>query len=169
MAQIIQFPVRHSNAYGNLMQLVEATDDIASLEMYAEATAVCNEEGYFFPGELDEIMEQLRAKRLKLAEPEKKPAVQVVGPGLYMYTPEMGEQKPSCQIEAMRSYYGKHFHLYTPLDLKGKGITLNGVVEEKNLTASGKYRAGWFEYTVTARAFEKLQEKYSISQECLLD
>ena len=169
MAQIIQFPARHSSAYENLRQLVGITDDIVSLEMYAEATAACNEAGYFFPGELDDIKEQLRTKRLKLAEPEKKPAAKVNGPGLYMYTPEMGEQKPSCQIEAMRSYYGKHFHLYTPLDLKGKGITLDGVLEEKNLNASGKYRAGWFEYTVTARAFEKLQEKYSISQERLLD
>lgn len=86
-----------------------------------------------------------------------------------MYCPEMGEQKPACQIEAHRSYYGKHFHISTPLELKGRGITFDGILEAKNLTASGQYKAGWREYTVTERAFEKLQEQYSISQENLLD
>ena len=81
----------------------------------------------------------------------------------------MGESRPDCQIVAQRSYYGKHFHISTPLSLKGRGITFDGVKEEKNLTASGKFMAGWNEYTVTERAFEKLQEKYSISQESLLD
>ena len=81
----------------------------------------------------------------------------------------MGEQKPKCQIEAERSYYGRHYHIDTPLELKGRGITFDRVLEAKNLTASARYRVGWREYTVTERAFKKLQEQYTISQEVLLD
>ena len=81
----------------------------------------------------------------------------------------MGEQKPKCQIEANRSYYGKHFHLFTPLELKGRGITKDGVCDPDRLTPKFQYRAGWNEYTVTERAFNTLQEKYTISQESLLD
>ncbi|MFR2881294.1 MAG: hypothetical protein ACLTC8_10340 [Lachnospiraceae bacterium] len=41
--------------------------------------------------------------------------------------------------------------------------------EAKNLRPNYQYMDGWFEYTVTERAFEKLQEQYTISQELLLD
>lgn len=169
MAQIIQFPQRQSNAFSNLSQLIDITEDSLALQEYASVMAVCAEENYFFPGEVEKLTEQVRKKRLELAAPKEKPARPVDGPGLYCYTPEMGEQKPSCQIEAQRSYYGKHFHIQTPLDLKGKGIILDGVIDESRLTDQYKYKAGWFEYTVTTRAYEKLQEKYSISQEVLLD
>ena len=103
------------------------------------------------------------------ARPEEKPAEIPEKPGLYCYTPEMGEQKPKCQIEAERSYYGRHYHINTPLELKGRGIKKDGVKEAKNLRPNYQYMAGWFEYTVTERAFEKLQEQYTISQELLLD
>lgn len=43
------------------------------------------------------------------------------------------------------------------------------VLEAKNLTERYQYKAGWNEYTVTERAFDMLQQKYSISQESLLD
>ena len=81
----------------------------------------------------------------------------------------MGEQKPQCQIEAARSYYGRHYHISTPLELKGRGITFDRVLEAKNLTERYQYKDGWNEYTVTERAFDMLQQKYSISQESLLD
>ena len=43
------------------------------------------------------------------------------------------------------------------------------VLEAKNLTERYQYKDGWNEYTVTERAFDMLQQKYSISQESLLD
>lgn len=169
MAAIIQFPQRESNSYRNLTRLIDLADNTAALGFYAEALVVGIEEGNFLPGEQEKLTEQIRSKRLDLTRPETRPAVKADKPGLYLYCPEMGESRPDCQIVAQRSYYGKHFHISTPLSLKGRGITFDGVKEEKNLTASGKFMAGWNEYTVTERAFEKLQEKYSISQESLLD
>lgn len=111
----------------------------------------------------------LRGWLMENARPEEKPAAIPEKPGLYCYTPEMGEQKPKCQIEAERSYYGRHYHINTPLELKGRGIKKDGVKEAKNLRPNYQYMDGWFEYTVTERAFEKLQEQYTISQELLLD
>lgn len=169
MAAIIQFPQRESNSYRNLTRLIDLADNTAALGFYTEALVVGIEEGNFLPGEQEKLTEQIRSKRLDLTRPETRPAVKAEKPGLYLYCPEMGESRPDCQIVAQRSYYGKHFHISTPLSLKGRGITFDGVKEEKNLTASGKFMAGWNEYTVTERAFEKLQEKYSISQESLLD
>lgn len=169
MAKIIQFPVKSSNAYTNLEQLIAISDSTASIEEYFEVMAVCDEAGYFLPGEIEKLTEQVRQKRLDLAKPELKPAVNADAPGLYLYCPEMGEQKPQCQIEAARSYYGRHYHISTPLELKGRGITFDRVLEAKNLTERYQYKDGWNEYTVTERAFDMLQQKYSISQESLLD
>lgn len=58
---------------------------------------------------------------------------------------------------------------YAKMQLKGRGIKKDGVKEAKNLRPNYQYMDGWFEYTVTERAFEKLQEQYTISQELLLD
>lgn len=168
-ATIIQFPQTHSNIFLNLTQLIKLASDNRAVEEYAEIMAVCHEEGDFKPGEIEVLQEQIRARRLENAKPEEKPAVIPDKPGLYCYTPEMGEQKPKCQIEAERSYYGSHYHISTPLQLKGRGITFDRVLESKNLSKSAQYRLGWREYTVTERAFEKLQEQYTISQELLLD
>lgn len=168
-ATIIQFPQTHSNIFLNLTQLIELASDNLVVEEYAELMAVCHEEGNFRPGEVETLQEQIRARRLENARPEEKPAVIPEKPGLYCYTPEMGEQKPKCQIEAERSYYGRHYHINTPLELKGRGITFDRVLESKNLSKSAQYRLGWREYTVTKRAFDILKEKYSISMERLLD
>lgn len=169
MAIIIQFPVQHSNAYNNLTQLFPICENTASLEEYFEIMAVCHEAGYFLAGEIEELTEQIRSRRLELSKPELKPAASADVPGLYIYCPEMGEQKPECQIEAARSYYGSHYHISTPLQLKGRGITFERVLESKNLSKSAQYRTGWNEYIVTERAFDMLQKKYSISQESFLD
>lgn len=169
MAQIIEFPARTSNAYYNLTRLLDLASGIEELNFYENTAAFTSAKGVFFPGEYDKLTEQIRKKRLDLAKPAEKPAVKTDKPGLYIYCPEMGEKKPDCQIEAQRSYYGRHFHICTPLELKGRGITFDRILEAKNLTASGQYKAGWREYTVTERAFEKLKEKYTISQESLLD
>lgn len=169
MAQIIEFRQRRSNAYHNLTRLIEISNDTATLEFYAKALAVSAKEGLLLPGELENLTEQIREKRLDLAKPKQKAAQEVTGPGFYLYCPEMGESHPECQIIAQRSYYGKHFHISTPLSLKGRGVTFDGVKEAKNLKEKYQFMAGWNEYTVTERAFEKLQEQYSISQESLLD
>lgn len=169
MAKIIQFPVQHSNTYHNLTRLVDLAENTAVLEFYAEALVVGAEEGNLIPGEYEQLTEQIRTKRLDLAKPVLKPAVNADAPGLYLYCPEMGEQKPECQIEAARSYYGRHYHISTPLQLKGRGITFDRVLEAKNLSERYQYKVGWNEYTVTERAFNMLQQKYSISQESLLD
>lgn len=166
MAKIIEF---HSKAYNNLSLLFAICESKEALEEYFECMAVLNETGRFLPGEAQALSEQVRAKRLELARPEQKPAAIVDHPGLYLYHPEMGEQKPQCQIEAARSYYGRHFHIYTPLQLKGRGIVFENVCDEKNTAKSAYYKIGWNEYTVTVRAFDKLCEQYSVSQECLLD
>lgn len=169
MAQILEFPKRYSNAYLNLSQLLSMTDDADVLEEYNQVMQMCNGQGHFLPGEYEDLAERLRIRRLDIARPEVKPEIQATAPGLYIYCPERGEQKPSCQIEALRSYYGKHYHLETPLELKGKGITADGILEEKNLGERSRYKVGWFRYTVTQRAFGKILEKYSVSQESLLD
>ena len=168
-ATIIQFPQQQSVSFMNLTQLINLASDNQVVEEYAEIMAVCHEEGNFKPGEVETLQEQIRTIRLENARPEEKPEVIPENPGLYCYTPEMGEQKPKCQIEAERSYYGRHYHINTPLQLKGRGITFNRVLESKNLSKSDQYRLGWREYTVTERAFEKLLEQYTISQELLLD
>lgn len=78
-------------------------------------------------------------------------------------------QKIHLRIIGRERHYGRHYHINTPLELKGRGIKKDGVKEAKNLRPNYQYMAGWFEYTVTERAFEKLQEQYTISQELLLD
>ena len=90
-------------------------------------------------------------------------------PGTHLYWPEMGDRKPECKIEASLSYYGKHYFLDTPLELKGRGIMFLGKLESKNLTTSGQYKAGWNHYQVTTRAFNLLKQQYPISMEALLD
>lgn len=80
-----------------------------------------------------------------------------VGAGTYLYTPEMNQEKPSCQIEAALSHYGKHYFLKTREVLKGRGITLD------------KSENGINYYKATSRAYDILKANYSISFECNLD
>lgn len=169
MAQIIQFTAAGSNTYQNLERLIRIAESAEVLEFYAKALAVSYEEGRLFSGEEQALSGQIRNRLQEVGRPDQKPAQDADAPGVYIYCPEMGEQKPDCQIEAQLSYYGKHYYLYTPLELRGKGIVMKGVLEENNLTASGKYRTGWLEYKVTERAFNRLKEKYSISMESWLD
>lgn len=169
MAQIIEFPKFESNGYKNLLMLIELTNDTDVLNFYAETLDIMVECEYITPAECEMLSEQIRKKRLEISRPVQKPAVEASDPGLYVYCPEMGEGKPACQIEAERSYYGRHYYLRTPLELRGKGIRLNRTLEEKNLKAADKYKAGWLEYLVTERAFDRLLDQYTISMESLLD
>lgn len=174
MAQIIEFPrqaQRMSNAYHNLTRLIDAAESEATLEFYIEALVVSHEEGELYPGEAEKLSAQIRQKGRDLAKPEKKMVMvqEVTGPGLYIWCPEMGEGQPECQIRARIGHYGTHYYLDTPLDLKGRGITFIEKHEAKNLTASGQFMAGWNRYKATERAFQKLQEQYSISMESNFD
>ena len=168
-ATIIQFPQQQSVAFMNLTQLVELASDNLMGEGYAKLMEDCYRKSEFRPGEFETLQEQIRKKRLENAKPKKKPAVAPTKPGLYCYTSEMGDQKPDCQIEVGLSCYDGHYHISTPLELKGRGIKKDCVFQAKNLCANYQYMDGWFEYSVTKRAFEKLKEQYTMSLEILLD
>lgn len=158
-----------STAAGNLEQLVQAADSTGQLAFYDGTVESCKTNNFLLVGEYERLKDLIRAKRLKIAEEEKKAAEDVKGPGLYCFTPEMGEQRPNCQIVAMCSYYGKHYHIYTPLQLKGLGVELVGLVSAMTAQELFHMENNCVEYLVTARAFEKLQKEYSISMECRLD
>ena len=72
-------------------------------------------------------------------------------------------------MEAQLSYYGKHYFIDTPLQIKGRGITFIKTYKSNELGNHGQYKAGWNEYKVTKKAYEKLKEQYAISMECCLD
>lgn len=166
MAQIIQFPVKEqvvSNGYNNLSRLISGAETTEALNWYIESMERLEKAGNLLDGEAQKLEEQGKKKRLEMSAADP-----VEVPGVYCYTPEMGGQKPDCQMEASRGYYGKHWFIDTPLELKGRGIELIKKYQEKDF-CSKDHRVGWNEYRVTNRAFEKLKEKYSISQECLFD
>lgn len=168
MAKIIRFPVKSSNGYKNFSELIQITTSKAALNFYIECIETAEKQGHFLEGEAEKLMEQGKKKRLEMARPEqtKEEATQ---PGVYCYTPEMGQQKPDCQMEASRGYYGKHWFIDTPLEIKGRGITFMKKYQEKDFCNPGNHRVGWNEYRVTEKAFEKLKEQYTISQEICLD
>ncbi|MGO4945856.1 hypothetical protein ACTQ50_05555 [Blautia sp. Sow4_E7] len=174
MGKIIQFQQRKeqkavSNGYDNLSRLIAIAATKEVLNFYIESIGQLEKRGSLLDGEAEKLEEQGRAKRLEIALPEKKEPEKVTGSGTYSYYPEMGEQKPDCQMEAILSYYGKHYFVDTPIQLKGRGITLVKQYTEKDFCNAGDHRVGWFEYQVTTRAFEKLKEQYSISMERCLD
>ncbi|MDO4439217.1 MAG: hypothetical protein Q4B86_07235 [Eubacteriales bacterium] len=159
MCTIIQFPKRaESNGYKNLVAFFEICDSVKSCNFYLESAEYLYESGKITENELYTLRRIGRQKRLSLANPESKP-IKADKPGTYTYTPEMGQKKPvGCQIEAGLCYYGKHYWVKTSLELKGRGIT-------KNEPA----RDGRNNYTVTVKAFEKLEAQYAISIEGRLD
>ena len=158
MYKIVNFPVRETNGFKNLKALFEICDSVESCNFYLESVENLAENGDITEKEMYALRRIGRQKRIELATP-KKEAQEVVANGQYNYCPEMGEQKPECQIEAKMSYYGKHYHLKTALELKGRGITKD----------SGDYGDNLNRYTVTKLAYEKLEKLYTISYRCLLD
>ena len=171
MAQIIQFQVKEkqvSNGYDNLSRLIAVAATKEVLNFYVESIEQLEKSGKLLDGEAQKLTEQGREKRLEMAKPDSVEKEAAEDPGVYRYIPEMGGPKPNCQMEASRGYYGKHWFIDPPLELKGRGIEFIKKYREKDF-CSKDHRVGWNEYRVTNRAFEKLKEKYSISQECLLD
>ena len=90
-------------------------------------------------------------------------------PGIKPYTPELGERKPSCKMEARLCHYGRHYYIDTAETLKGRGIEFVEKLAAGSLNAHGAYKTGWNKYRVTSRAFETLKSKHAIRMEAHLD
>lgn len=158
MCKIINFPVKESNGYNNLKNLFAVCESVAACNEYLGMIEVMHGKGSITDQEMYTLRRIGRQKRLELARPDTLEPATATVPGTYLYTPEMGGQKPAgCQIEAQLSYYGSHYHLKTALELKGRGITKDSSHGKTNY------------YTVTKLAYEKLQKEYKISYECFLD
>ncbi len=84
--------------------------------------------------------------------------VETAAIGTHCWTPEMGQSKPDTQIESNLSHYGKHYFLATRLELSGRGV------EQRSDHSDGRKR-----YKVTIKAYEKLEQQYSISRAAHLD
>lgn len=158
MCKIINFPAsQNTNGYNNLVALFGVCDSVESCNFYLESVEDLYNNGNITEKEMYTLRRIGRQKKIKLAVPEAEP-IKAVEPGTYLYTPEMGQQRPEgCQIEAQLSYYGSHYYLKTTLELKGRGITKDDC------------RNGINHYTVTKLAYKKLKEIYKISYECFLD
>lgn len=166
MCKIIQFPVKESNGYKNLTALFEICDTVESCNFYLESVEQLFQNGDITEKELYTLRRIGRQKRLKLANSEQG-SQRAEKPGAYTYTPEMGQKKPEgCQMEASRAYYGKHYFVDTPLELKGRGIT---EIEAHWGAGCRKQIENWKTYRVTKNAFEKLKTQYTISMKCCLD
>lgn len=84
--------------------------------------------------------------------------------GFCGFYPEMGEAKPVAHMEASLSHYGRHYFVYTPLELKGRGIEAQG----KFNGIPGSRKNGWNVYKVTLKAMDKLEAQYRVASEMLL-
>lgn len=158
MCKIINFPVKESNGYNNLKNLFAVCGSASVCNEYLGMIEIMHGKGNITDREMYTLRRIGRQKRLMLAHPDTLESTVATMPGTYLYTPEMGGQKPTgCQIEAQLSYYGSHYHLKTVLELKGRGITKDDSHGKTNY------------YTVTKLAYEKLQREYKISYECFLD
>jgi hypothetical protein len=80
-----------------------------------------------------------------------------IAKGVHSFTPEMGQRKPNCQMQASIGHYGGYY-IRTPLELKGRGIKLVDTSE-----------TGVNRFKVSDMAFQKLKSEYSISSESNLD
>lgn len=78
-------------------------------------------------------------------------------PGLHCHTPEMGDREPICPLRLSVRHYGGHY-IDSPFELKGRGIKFFQV------NSNGTNR-----YSVTNKALAKLEARYPIKMELLLD
>lgn len=176
---MIQFPAatvrhpaeeQHSNAYCNLLKFFDLCTTTRECSFYLEAAETSAGMGYLSETELLTLRRIGRQKRQSLAQPEPEPKRETAtAPGVYVYTPEMNEQEPDgIEMRASLSHCGKHYHVCTPHELRGRGITKD---ERPPRWKDGtrEARENWQCYTVTTRAFEKLKTQYKISMESLLD
>ncbi len=87
-------------------------------------------------------------------------------PGLYLYTPELGEKMPDCKMAARMSYTGEHYIVDTPFILYGRGIREIPVSWQPGCQQDIEH---WKSYRVTKAAFKKLEGRFAIRMPCLLD
>ena len=153
MCKIIPFPVQEPTGFINLKQFFEVSGTVKTTEFYLGTAEELARQNKITQSELLTLRRIGRQKLKTLSQT----AAPIVAPGLYMYTPEMGQEKPECQIDASLSYYGDHWFLTTKLSLKGRGVRLDKTENDTNY------------YIVTERAFEKLKTEYSISKVNYLD
>lgn len=71
-AQIIQFPVQHSNGYNNLIQLFEICDSLESCNFYLESVEQLFQKGYISEKEMYTLRRIGRGKRLEMEEANNK-------------------------------------------------------------------------------------------------
>lgn len=161
--------VLKSNAAKNLEQLIDMAECSQSLEFYRSVINTSQKKGFLLYGEHGSLLERLLKRKAEIEKPAQLPNRTIRESGLCCFTPEMGQSKPKCQIEASCSHDGRHYHLYTPLVLNGRGISFGYVCAADNFVRDDDYRIGWNKYFVTAKAFEKLQKQYSICMEAALD
>lgn len=157
-ATIIEFKPKESTAFANMKQFFEVCTNIDTCNFYLDTVETLAANNDITEREMYTLRRIGRTKRIELAHPVKKEAEPVTTPGTYFYTPEMGETKPECQIEAQLSYGGRHYFLKTRLTLKGRGITLSSTDDK-----------GFNWYQATNRAYELLKTQYTISYESCLD
>lgn len=174
MCKIIEFPVNRiqrteSNGYKNLEALFEICSSVTTCNFYLESVEELFRKAQITENEMLTLRRIGRQKRLTLANPDQEPQ-KAEKPGTYLYTPEMGQREPAgCQMEASLSYYGKHYFIDTPLELKGRGISFIRKYSAKDFTNPNNKKIGWNEYQVTKLAYEKLKSQYAISYKCSLD
>lgn len=174
MCKIIEFPVNRvkkieSNSYKNLKALFEVSASVTTCNFYLEAVEDLFQKAQITENEMLTLRRIGRQKRLSLANPKQEPQ-KAEKHGSYLYTPEMGQQEPEgCQMKASLSYYGKHYFIDTPLELKGRGISFIKKYSARDFVDPNNKKIGWNEYQVTKLAYEKLKKQYAISFECALD
>lgn len=174
MCKIIEFPVNRirkteSKSYNHMKIFFEMCSSVTSCNEYLNMTELLFQQNSITENEMLTLRRIGRMKRLELANPKQEPQ-KAEKPGTYLYTPEMGQQEPEgCQMEARRAYYGKHYFIDTPLELKGRGISFIRKYSARDFVDPNNKKIGWNEYQVTKLAYEKLKNQYAISYECALD
>lgn len=169
MCKIIQFPTKETIGFLNLKNLFKTCETVESCNFYLESVEHLAASGDITEKEMYTLRRIGRTKRIELAHPKKQEPIKPEQPGTYIYTPEMGQEKPDCQMEASISHYGNHVYIDTPLEIKGRGITFIKKYSASDFLHSNNHKIGWNAYRVTNAAFEKLKTQYTISMECLLD
>ena len=157
-AQIIEFKPRTSKAFENLRQFFEVCETVETCNFYLDSVETLAANNDITEKEMYTLRRIGRQKRIQLAHPQQKAPEKVEAPGQYSYTPEMGESKPECQIEAQLAYGGGHYYLKTKLELKGRGI---------RLSSTDKKGFNW--YYATYKAYDKIKTQYTVSYEMALD
>jgi hypothetical protein len=87
--------------------------------------------------------------------------------GHHRYSPSTGQRRPIAQIEGYCII--DNYYLSTPLELKGKGITFLKKYTNEEAATNTDLHAGWNQYKVTLKAFDKLKEHYAIMTESLAE